>query len=295
VRTGHEVKIVIDREGGQLLLVMDNWVDHKNDHRLALIRCRLDGTGCAGGDVPGGALKSFRWSVPSLSAALDPVNRRLLTAVIGHEAALFRCHLDSAVCDRTALGPEVAINQRPVAMVDPIAKKLLVVARLRSGALSLVRCELDGTSCGARDLLKSADGLPLLQAALDVQRRRLFVLLAAAPLKLLRCDADGAGCGITNIAVSAPLELRSYPPVVIDPPSGKLFVVANTASPKNGVAVFQCEPSAGCALFTTRPGLPHDIASTALDEKNRRFVFVAPGALVSPGPEEQAMMLVPLP
>jgi hypothetical protein len=236
---------VIDSRNNRLLIATS---DSANGNRASLIRCNLDGTGCAKTDISAGSGPNSGGD-PQLgdlpAAVVDTANAKILVVTTdganGNRPTLFRCDLDGTGCTATDISAGQGENSSglPHALIEPKSAKLLVVTADTSGGksrVSLFRCNLDGTSCAHTDLTAPVDGgAPRFGApVIDTVNGKLLVLArsTATASGLVRCNLDGSGCDEVDPSAGFTGENVVYlPSPVIDTKSGKLLV-ADVADPK---------------------------------------------------------------
>jgi hypothetical protein len=144
---------------------------------------------------------------------IDTVNGKLLIVVTKlsadpvrrGELALYRCNLDGGACAYADISMDAGgfSGTEPVALVDTVSKKLLVVATNSNNFShpSLTRCALDGTGCTLKDLYPDGGSTSGLgpTAVIDDARQRLIVVTfnTSGPSgrpTLFACNLDGTGC-----------------------------------------------------------------------------------------------------
>ncbi|TGL88538.1 chitobiase [Leptospira congkakensis] len=240
---------VIDHFNGKLLVVAPNGA---NDRKLSLYRCNLDGTSCTHTDISAGqGIDSGLFP----SAVIDQVNGKLLAftsrriGFTGSKPSLFRCNLDGTACTHTDLtsGLGNLYGVIPSAVIDQVNRKILVVMVSGDQARpSLIRCNLDGTTCTHTDISAGqGDGVGFYPVAvIDQFNGKLLVVTQNVTNNhrpsLFRCNLDGTSCTHTDISVGQGAETGSHPSVVIDEVNRKLLVVATYGSNDIKIGLFRC-------------------------------------------------------
>ncbi len=140
--SGQRATLALDGEAGKLFVASQ---DGANDHRLGLLRCRTDGTGCVALEgTPGARARSGA----SPSAVVDAANGRVLVAVTndddGSRLGLVRCDADGTACSYldASAGLAAGSGVAPVALLDRANGKLRVVARSGAATFSVVSVPL---------------------------------------------------------------------------------------------------------------------------------------------------------
>ena len=284
--SGRFPSVVVDKAGGKVLVVTE---DQSNGQRLALFRCNIDGTGCAYSDISAGqGLLSGR----TPSAVIDEANQRLLVATFNganaHKPGLFRCALDGTGCTYVDIsaGQGAFSGGSPVALIDTLAQKLLVVASNMKHP-GLFRCELDGSACSYRLLSQTdvSDYAP--SAAIDRVSGKLLVAITNLSNGnrpgLYRCELDGTGCSYADISARQGTDSGLGPSLAIDPSSNKLVVATVNGANAYKPALFECAvDGTGCRYTDISAGqgaysgssIPVTATSAAIDVATRS-VFVA--------------------
>ncbi len=242
-----DARAIIDTTNQKLLIVGQD-----ASTRPTLRRCALDGTQCTAAVIDAGrGPQSGNFASP----AIDLLGKKLLVVTQDGtndgRAALFRCNLDGTACAYTDIsaGQPASSGHQPVALVDAVENKLLVVTQNDAVAkLGFFRCELDGTACVYRDISAGQGPTSGQQpsAALDTANGKLVVVTKGVGGKssLFRCATDGTACTYTDISAGGSVLSGSAPSVAIDAVGGKLLVVtqddSNSMSPRH-LAFVRCE------------------------------------------------------
>jgi hypothetical protein len=264
-KSGLSPSIVVDAEGGKLLVVTRN---DDNGGRSALFRCELDGSSCQYVDISAGQGPSSGWSP---SAAIDPIQHKLLVAArnagdvtnpdgtktVADMPVLLRCELDGSGCEvhDISAGQGFGCGISPVLLIDAQSQKLLVVTQNfdvalagdQFGKLALFRCDLDGTGCVFADIAagQGAESGQTPSALIDPTRGELVVATwdlehASFPTHfgdpaLYRCALDGTGCSYRDLSPGIPREFGYTPVLRLDAAHDQLLIVATTADEHLGL------------------------------------------------------------
>ncbi|MCW7479647.1 chitobiase/beta-hexosaminidase C-terminal domain-containing protein [Leptospira kanakyensis] len=208
-------------------------INNNNAGKLLLIRCNLDGTGCALTDISagqGGIAGVYR------GVTIDKYNQKLLVVSrnFGNndKPSLIRCNLDGTECTHTDIsaGQGNTSGLTPSIAMDSINRKILVVTQNGSngGRPSLFRCNLDGTGCTHTDISNgqgiSSGNFPLI--ILDSVNQKFLVLTNFNNRPhLFRGNMDGSGTLHTQISAS-PEGNGAYSSLnlILNPINGKLLI-----------------------------------------------------------------------
>ncbi|XDD48268.1 chitobiase/beta-hexosaminidase C-terminal domain-containing protein [Leptospira sp. WS39.C2] len=221
---------ILDLINKKLLVIT---INNNNAGKLLLIRCNLDGTGCALTDISagqGGIAGVYR------GVTIDKYNQKLLVVSrnFGNndKPSLIRCNLDGTECTHTDIsaGQGNASGLTPSIAMDSINRKILVVTQNGSngGRPSLFRCNLDGTGCSHTDISTgqgiSSGNFPLI--FLDSVNQKFLVLTNFNNRPhLFRGNMDGSGTLHTQISAS-PEGNGAYSSLnlILNPINGKLLI-----------------------------------------------------------------------
>jgi hypothetical protein len=209
----HAPGVAIDYVNQKLLSVFES----SDIGSPALLRCNLDGLGCTVSDISGGYVSS---SIISPWAVIDTLNHKLLVAVNDVAAVygpvLFRCNLDGTGCTYANLSAGRGVGISPVALIDSVNQKLLVVTtdEDQGSQLALYRCNLDGSDCLYLDISagQGANSGIDPSAVIDTARQKLLVAAGKRPsgmasgleLALYSCNLDGTGCTYRDVSAGRP-------------------------------------------------------------------------------------------
>jgi hypothetical protein len=221
----------------------------------------------------------------------------LLVGTIAGRPSLRRCNADGTGCTAHLLDAGRGANSGALlaAVVDEVARKLLVVATDRAGvrtatedapALSLYRCDLDGTGCArteiAGDLRTRALFTPA--AAIDRVHDKLLVGTCLWPAEgesravVFRCETDGSGCTRRDISPSDAGEMcRPDVALVVDEAAEKLLFVAlhgplAEAKPR----ITRCDlDGTACTYHTLPEAYYSQYLSVAFDAQRKKLLVVA--------------------
>ena len=263
--SGSDPSIVIDTTNSKLLVI----TDEANNGDIGLIRCELDATGCIYRDLSGAAgILSLGSMEPS--AAIDPINNRLLVAFedtnSNRTAALLVCTLDGSSCssEDISVGQGTDSGEFPEPLIDLVNQKVLVIAQNGDNDQkpSLYRCELDGTSCTHSDLSAGEGVNPANRPrpVLDTINSKLLVFgrnaTTGSGLSGYRCELDGSGCthfDLSTLAGDSGTGI-ALPFPAVDTVGG--FVLIATRGPdSNRPHVYRCDLAfASCAVTDISAG-----------------------------------------
>ncbi|WP_411823797.1 fibronectin type III domain-containing protein [Leptospira sp. 'Mane'] len=242
--SGQYPRTVIDSIFGKLLVVAINGA---NNNKPSLYRCNLDGTSCTHTDISAGQGTNSISLSPGV--VIDSVSAKLLVVTCNNanngKPGLFRCNLDGTNCTHTDISASQGTNsgQWPTAIIDTGSGKLLAFTSngANGGRPGLFRCNLDGTGCTHTDVSAGQGSLSGTSpsAVIDpISGKILFVTMNQfndSKPGLFRCDADGTNCTYTDVSMGQGINSGLRPTVLIEPISGKLFVVtmdvANNTKP----------------------------------------------------------------
>lgn len=250
LNSGVAPSAVLDTTNGKLLVVATN---QTNANRPSLFRCNVDGTSCTHTDISAGQGVD---SGESPKALVDSANGKLLVVTRNPQSpgktSLFRCNLDGTSCTHADISAgQGAINgHSPSAAMDAVRGKLLVAMRnaANENKPSLLRCELDGTSCTHIDISagqgKESGWMPA--ALFDTKSDKLLVVTWNDPVNgkpsLFRCNADGTSCIHADISAGQAViggSERLSP--IIDSKHEKLFVVAANMTTAYRPSLLRCD------------------------------------------------------
>lgn len=138
---------------------------------------------------------------------------------------------------------------------------------------SLLRCNLDGTSCTQADIsageANGSGGSPSL--ALDLVNNKVLVVTANQSFlpELFRCDLDGTGC--SHVDVSADEDaIATEPSLVVDEAHGTLSVVVDTG------ALYRCDgDGTACSFADISDGHSGNAPSAVIDTAHGALRAVA--------------------
>jgi hypothetical protein len=238
--SGTEPTIAIDSVNEKILVVAAN-----GQGVLTLFRCGLDGTGCTTADVSGGV--EFN-SAPSIT--IDTANGKLLVVAALEMSLphLYRCNLDGTSCTSSDISAGIAVNQQLAVALDTTSSKLLVAGENtgNNNKPSLLRCNLDGTSCTATDI-SAGDGTnsgvgPAI--TIDSVNGKVLVVTSDGANNtkptLFRCNLDGTSCTHTDISAGDGNNSGASVSVGIDSSSSSLVVVSADGSNGGKPTLFRC-------------------------------------------------------
>jgi hypothetical protein len=122
-------------------------------------------------------------------------------------------------------------------VIDKGGNKLLVVGvGLPNLRPYLFQCDIDGQSCGVKDISASSGvSASALTIALDDKNKKLLVVTCVTnspTLQFYRCNLDGEGC-ITRTLPNAAIDAPQHPHLLVDAAHEKIFVF--TYGSTNGV------------------------------------------------------------
>ncbi|BDA77550.1 hypothetical protein LPTSP3_g04800 [Leptospira kobayashii] len=242
--SGQAPRAVIDSISGKLLVVSTNGA---NSSKPSLYRCNLDGTSCTHTDISAGQGANSISLFPGV--VIDSVSAKLLVVTCNgantSKPSLFRCNLDGTSCTHTDIsaGQGTSSGERPTVIIDTSSGKLLAFTSngANGGRPGLFRCNLDGTACTYADVSagQGASSGTYPSAVIDpISGKILFATMNQfnnSKPGLFRCDADGTNCTHTDISMGQGISSGLRPAILIEPSSGKLFVVtmnlANNTKP----------------------------------------------------------------
>lgn len=217
-------------------------------YKPALYRCELNGSNCTYHDISVGQIEKGRGG----HAIIDPINKKLLVLNTNYdhtksELNLFRCNLDGSGCiyKEISNGQEVNGSHPPSMLFEPIHGKLLVFFLNKTNyKYSLLRCDLDGTSCEFRDISAGQGNGQRMVPLLDSVNRKLLVVsgnsLNQFRPNLVRCNLDGTSCTSHDISAGQGYGSGSYPSAALDSLNGKLLVVTMNQSNSSKPSLFKC-------------------------------------------------------
>ncbi|MCW7479800.1 fibronectin type III domain-containing protein [Leptospira kanakyensis] len=122
--TGTNPAILVDNQNSKLLTITQS---EKNDYKLSLYRCNLDGSNCIFRDISAGQSNN---SASYPSATIDYIEAKLLVVTYNlansGKLSLYRCNLDGTECTHTDLssGQGTSSGGRPSVIINPITGKL---------------------------------------------------------------------------------------------------------------------------------------------------------------------------
>ncbi|MCW7468195.1 chitobiase/beta-hexosaminidase C-terminal domain-containing protein [Leptospira kanakyensis] len=240
--------LLIDQVNRKILVVT---INKANNSKPSLYRCNLDGTSCVHTDISSG--QGGDAADVSASAVIDHFNGKLLVVAPNgandRKLSLYRCNLDGTSCTHTDLtsGLGNLYGVIPSAVIDQVNRKILVVMISGDQARpSLIRCNLDGTTCTHTDISAGQGNqvgfYPV--AVIDQFNGKLLVVTQNVANNhkpsLFRCNLDGNSCTHTDISAGQGAETGSHPSVVIDEVNRKLLVVATYGSNDIKIGLFRC-------------------------------------------------------
>ncbi|TGL51409.1 chitobiase [Leptospira kemamanensis] len=238
-------KIVIDNSNQKLLVVSAN---DANSGKLSLFRCDFDGSNCTHTDISAGQGAN---SGQFLNILIDQVNKKLLSFTTnvanGGKTSLYRCNLDGSNCSHIDISSGF-LGYFPSPNIDYTNMKLIVAAQrgvTSGGVPSLIRCNLDGTNCTNTDIAATANlnqSYRYIGSTLDINNNKVLVaindLQNSYKPKLIRCDLAGTNCSYKDISVGQGMYSGTFPVVLINQYSGKLFVVTQNGANSRKPSLF---------------------------------------------------------
>lgn len=228
------------------------------------------------------------------SAAIDRANGKLLvvTEDIGFgfqetsRPTLFRCNLDGTACTHTDIsaGQAQGCGIDPALLVDAVNSKLLLISRSFESSFrsSLIRCNLDGTSCTHADI-SAGEGVSSGYSpspVIDSANGKLLVVTMNTQQKpsLFRCNLDGTSCVHSDISAGQGSGSGLQPSAVIDTVNGKLLAVTNNVDKSNRASLFRCDLDGTSCTHTDisagEPGNSGNEPSAVIDAVNGKLLVV---------------------
>ncbi|EMJ88704.1 chitobiase/beta-hexosaminidase C-terminal domain-containing protein [Leptospira meyeri] len=238
-------KIVIDNFNQKLLVVSAN---DANSGKLSLFRCEFDGSNCSHTDISAGQGAN---SGKFLNLLIDQTNRKLLSFTTneanGGKTSLYRCNLDGSNCIHIDISSGY-VGYFPSPNIDYTNMKLIVATQRGSttgGAPSLIRCNLDGTNCSNTDIAATPNlnqSYRYIGSTLDMNNGKVLVaindLQNSYKPKLIRCDLAGTNCSYKDISAGQGMYSGTFPVVLINQYTGKLFVVTQNGANSRKPSLF---------------------------------------------------------
>lgn len=238
-------KIVIDNFNQKLLVVSAN---DANSGKLSLFRCDIDGSNCNHTDISAGQGAN---SGQFLNILIDQVNKKLLSFTTnvanGSKTSLYRCNLDGSNCTHIDISSGF-VGYFPSPNIDYTNMKLIVAAQrggTGGGVPSLIRCNLDGTNCTNTDIAATPNlnqSYRYIGSTLDINNNKVLVAINDSQNsykpKLIRCDLVGTNCSYKDISVGQGMYSGTFPVVLINQYSGKLFVVTQNGANSRKPSLF---------------------------------------------------------
>ncbi|APR88624.1 hypothetical protein A7982_13973 [Minicystis rosea] len=286
--------VLVDAAGGKLLVVTQT-----QNGTAGLLRCALDGTGCAFTDLAAAQGQEAHTS-HNPSAAIDAANGKLLVAAEnaanGGTPVVYVCNLDGSGClfNDVSAGQGGSSGTRPSIVVDAAASKLLVVTD--NGAASdkpgIFRCDLDATNCQFVDLPNAVGGSGSMpSAAVDVEGGALVFATMdvsnGSRTLFFRCALDGSACVHTDISVGQGTGSGVNPSLVVDAVNRKVLVVTQNGSAGNAPALFRCNLDGSACVFVDFSGPQGNgsgfFSSATVDPATGELFVAAMGAGAKPG------------
>jgi hypothetical protein len=213
----------------------------------------------------------------------------------GDESAAREGSVDSGAPDASpttgAVYADISSGQtnlvgRPSAVIDTLNEKLLVACTNdgNNGRLSLIRCELDGTSCTHTDVSSSASAgdrngdSP--SAVIDGSAKLIIVTTDAmnqGKPSLFRCNLDGTACSHADISAGRGPNSGENPSAFVDAQSLQVLVVADDKTNPNGLSLFRCNVDGSSCSYADLSGGRRAgyFASAALDGSQGAFVVAS--------------------
>lgn len=217
---------VIDETNDKLLVVSD-W-GGSGGNKPTLYRCNRDGTSCDGSKDLGAPTSMA--SIVRTNVVIDDVNKKFLALFASAPSAgrIARCDLDGNNCSFPTYGAGLIGGQDGDLVIDKVGNKLLVVqAALPNSRPTLFQCDIDGQSCGVKDIsVNSGVAASAVTIALDAKNAKLIVVtfVTNSPtLQFYRCNLDGEGC-ITRTLPNPGIDYPQNPHLVVDTAHEKIFV-----------------------------------------------------------------------
>ena len=186
--------------------------------------------------------------------ALDEGNQKVLvvTRNVADSSlpALYRCNYDGTGCTFTEIagGAGSSSGYQPAVTVDTTNGKLLVATydQSNSGKPTLIRCNLDGTSCTHTDI-SAGQGTGSGQfpsITLDSASAKIDVVTTnnANNLKpsLFRCNLDGTSCTHTDLSTGQGNGSGAYPSAAVDSGGAHLLVATTNLANSGKPSLFVC-------------------------------------------------------
>jgi hypothetical protein len=247
-KSGTVPQLFFDRRRNQLLVLSVN--QEGSRYRLALVRCELDGTRCAGGDVPGGELQASKTVPEGYAAVFDPVDDQILVVYpspwSGGPLRLVRCRADGSACAATDLdfgehhasGVANAVLDSKTRQLSFITAEAFIPAGAKEGKAALIRCALSGSPCEWTDLDARPPDLSHTWASEECGK--LFVAGASvydefrSRPDLWSCALDGSGCIRHDLGWEGSSGVFSLSNLLFDPVNVRLVMVAADSSGARG-------------------------------------------------------------
>lgn len=200
--------VLADAKTSSLLVTGYDVAGSRN--RPALIRCKLDGSGCAYTDITNGAPAGN--AAAHVGATIDTINDKLIVYSDNASASpptIYRCNTDGTGCIATTLPlgtASAAPDCRPPVIVDTVNQKLLAVVNTTgANQTTLLRCGLDAQGCTYQMISGNTSVCP--SALISPTDSKLLVFqgsLATSKPALHRCELDGTNCEVLDVSGTSP-------------------------------------------------------------------------------------------
>ncbi|TGM63469.1 PKD domain-containing protein [Leptospira meyeri] len=286
INSGFQPNGVIDIANGKLLVVS---VNYSNNGKPGLLRCNLDGTSCTHTDISAGQGNN---SGNDPIVFIDHLKGRLLVITRNtsnnDKPSLFSCNLDGTSCTHSDISAGQAVL--PIsgygAVIDHVNGKLLLVKSdpTNNFKLTLLRCNLDGTSCTNNDISsgQATSTAYIPSAVIDHANGKLLVVITNdsnnSKLALLRCNLDGTSCTHNDLSVGLGNASGLHPAAVLDHVNGKLLVGAINHPNNSKLSLFRCNlDGTNCNHTDISTGQGNNSAiqpRVAFDHINGKFLVV---------------------
>jgi len=201
--------LLVEPTSSSLLIVGMDEAATRN--KPALLRCKLDASGCTYTDISAGEAPNGQpWR---LGTATDPVGQKLL--VISGQGnvglpKLYRCNLDGTSCTVTSISTvsSFALACRIPLLIDTPSQKLITVLHNAGNQPTVVRCGLDGQGCTTQVVGPNTGMCPTAVISPTDSKLLIFTRSNSSPFgpQLLRCELDGTNCGGSDITALSPLQ-----------------------------------------------------------------------------------------
>lgn len=305
--SGQNPHAVIDTENSKLLIVGRNI---NNDRKVSFFRCNLDGSNCIYSEISAG---QGAGSGRNPKIIIDDRNRKIM--VVAHnlsiaqngKTSLYKCNLDGTNCTHHDISTGMISSNSLTTFsihLDKINSKLLVVTTFDANAhrLSLLRCELDGSSCNYHDLSSGqgeSSGL-YPSAVIDSINQKIIISTKNTSNynkpSIFVCNLDGTSCFHQDISVGQGTGSGNIPFLIMDSVNQKLLILTSNHANNRKPSLFRCNmDGSDCTHTDISTGLGSNSGlnpSAVINPSNGKLLVVSPNDVNFPsGPYKPSLFI----